>query len=229
MVVRTVILDFGGTLADGRIDWDEYHRAVQGLLGGLGFSVELDRLKRAISASLKRLERTRAKGEEMTLEEVYAHALNRLRIPADGETLGMIHGLFRSHFKTTFFPCVEDVLEELSGRYKLALLSNTMSDTPRVVLRQTGLIRHFDIVVCSSDLGIRKPNPRIFQHVLERLGVGPEATVHVGDSVEADMEGASQLGIRAILIRGPEASAWTGLAIRSICELPRLLAQIESP
>jgi len=227
MVVRAVILDFGGTLADGHIDWDEYHRGIQGFLKGLGFSVELSRLKRAISAALVRLEKVRARGEELTLEEVYAYALSKLGIPAEEETLRMIHDLFRRHFKTTLYPCVEEVLEELSGRYKLALLSNTMSDTPRIILQQTGLIGHFEVVVCSRDLGMRKPNPRIFSYVLEKLGVEPGEAVHVGDSVEADMEGASRAGIRAIWIRGQEASSWTGTTIRSVCELPELLAQID--
>jgi len=226
MVVRAVILDFGGTLADGHIDWDEYHRAIQGLLKGLGFSIELRRLKRAIAAALVRLEKVRARGEELTLEEVYAHALSKLGIPEEEETLGMIHDLFRRHFKTTLYPCTEEVLEELSNRYRLALLSNTMSDTPRTVLQQTGLIDHFEVVVCSRDLGIRKPNPQIFDYVLGRLGVEPGEAVHVGDSVEADIEGASESGVTAIWIRGSEGANWTGLAIRNICELPAFLGNL---
>ena len=67
MVVRAVILDFGGTLADGHIDWDEYHSAIQGLLKGLGFSVDMSRLKKAISAALERLEKVRATEHELTL------------------------------------------------------------------------------------------------------------------------------------------------------------------
>ena len=141
----------------------------------------------------------------------------------------MIHSLFRRHFKTTLYPCVEEVLSELSKRYKLAMLSNTMSDTPRIVLQQTRLIRHFDVAVYSRDLGIRKPNPRIFQFVLEKLGVEPGEAVHVGDSVDADMEGASRAGIRAIWIKGPEATTWTGLTIGSICELPEFLANLDDP
>ncbi|MFQ6053963.1 MAG: HAD family hydrolase [Candidatus Bathyarchaeia archaeon] len=227
MIIKAVILDFGGTLADGSIDWDEYHRAIQGLLKGLGFSVKLSRLKRAISASLERLERVRARGDELTLEEVYAHALSRLGVPAEEETLRMIHDLFRAHFKTTLLPGVEEVLGELSERYRLALLSNTMSDTPRIVLQRTGLIDHFDLVVCSSDLGIRKPNPRIFHYVLERLGVEAGEAVHVGDSVEADMEGASRAGIRGIWIRGSEPSSWNGPVIESVSELPKLLTEMD--
>lgn len=159
MGIRAVVLDFGGTLAEGRIDWDEYHRAVQGLLKDLGFRIKISRLKAAVAAALTRLEEVRARGEELTFEEVYAHVLSQLGVPAAGETLRVIHDLFRSHFKTTLHPCAETVLGRLSRRYKLALLSNTLSDIPRVALRRSRLIDYFDVVVCSSDIASGNPTP----------------------------------------------------------------------
>jgi putative hydrolase of the HAD superfamily len=229
MVIRAIVLDFGGTLADGHIDWDEYHRAIQGLLKALGFSIDMSRLKRAIAAAIDRLERIRARGEELTFEEVYAHALSRLDVPPDEGTLKMIHGLFRQHFETTIYPCVEEVLRRLSKRYKLALLSNTLSDTPRIALQQARLLGYFDVVACSRDLGVRKPNPRAFLHVLKRLGFEAEEAVHVGDRVEADVEGALETGMRAIWVRGADDSSWKGITIRSICELPEILVRLEGP
>jgi len=229
MVVRAVVLDFGGTLADGHIDWDEYHRAIQGLLKALGFSIDMSRLRRAIAAALDRLERIRARGEELTFEEVYAHALSRLDVPPDEGTLEMVHGLFRRHFETAIYPCVEEVLRRLSKRYKLGLLSNTLSDTPRIALQQARLMGYFDVVALSRDLGFRKPHPRAFLHILERLGFEAEEAVHVGDNVEADMEGATAAGMRAIWVRGADEPSWTGFTIRSICDLPELLARLEGP
>lgn len=227
MVVKVVILDFGWTLSAGGIDWDEYHTSIRSTLKVLGHSVKLTRLKKAIQGALKELERVRARGEEMTFEEVYGSALIRLGVPQDEETLEMLHELFKRHYKQDLFPCVEEVLEELAGRYSLALISNTMSDQPRLILERTGLARHFDVIVCSRDLGIRKPNPRIFKHVLDDLGVRPDEAVHVGDSVEADMEGASNAGLIPIWIRNDESPPWTGYAISSICELPEFLENLE--
>ncbi|MCW3979238.1 MAG: HAD family hydrolase, partial [Candidatus Bathyarchaeota archaeon] len=159
MVVKAVILDFGWTLSDGGIDWGEYHASIRSTLKGLGYPVRIKRLKKAIQGALKELEKVRARGEEMTFEDVYGSALTRLGIPRDEETLEMLHELFKRHYKQDLFPCVEEVLEELAGRYSLALVSNTMSDQPRLILERTGLARHFEVIVCSRDLGIRKPNP----------------------------------------------------------------------
>ena len=228
MVVKAVILDFGGTLASGQIDWDEYHLAIQGLLKSTGHPVRLKELKKAIRASLAELKRTRSKGQEMTLEEVYGSALTRLRLPPKGETLGMIHDLFKRHYISTFYQCTEGVLDRLSERYKVALISNTMSDQPKLQLEEAKLDRHFELIICSRDLGIRKPNPKIFEYVLERLGVEPAEAVHVGDSVEADMDGAVNSGITPIWIKTPGEKPWSGYAISSVCELPEFLEKIDA-
>jgi putative hydrolase of the HAD superfamily len=227
MVVKAVILDFGWTLSDGGIDWGEYHASIRSTLKGLGYPVRIARLKKAIQGALKELEKVRARGEEMTFEDVYGSALTRLGIPRDEETLEMLHELFKRHYKQDLFPCVEEVLEELAGRYSLALVSNTMSDQPRLILERTGLARHFEVIVCSRDLGIRKPNPRIFEHVLGELGVRPDEAVHVGDSVEADMVGASNAGLVPVWIKNAESPPWSGYAISSICELPEFLENLE--
>jgi putative hydrolase of the HAD superfamily len=83
-------------------------------------------------------------------------------------------------------------------------------------------------MICSRDLGVRKPNPRIFRHVLRELGVKPEEAVHVGDNIEADIEGAEGVGITPIWIRSSDSPPWHGYAIDSICDLPELLRKIEN-
>ncbi len=57
---------------------------------------------------------------------------------------------------------------------------------------------HCTAVTISESVGVRKPRPEIFRHALEALGVEPEETVHVGDNLDADIRGASLLGMRPI-------------------------------
>jgi putative hydrolase of the HAD superfamily len=227
MKVKAVFLDFGGTLAYGGIDWDEYHRAVRVLLASLGYDIEQRRLKKAIGASLQELRRHRAKGLEKTNEEIYGAVLRRVGLPADDETLKMIHDTFKKHYISTFYPRTEETLRKLTENYKLALISNTMSDQPREMLEETGLDSLFEIIICSRDLGIRKPNPAIFKYVMDEVGVQPRETVHVGDSVEADMEGASASGITPIWIRTPDQGFWSGHAISRFSDLPQFLEKMQ--
>lgn len=228
MTFKAVILDFGGTLSDGGLEWGPYHEAIRIILTGRGYDVEMGELKRALNGALQALNRVRARGRERTFEEVYADFLGRLGIPVDAELLRLLHDNFKVYYRSEYYDCVEDVLRELSAKYKVALLSNTMSDQPRELLEDSGLDRYFDVIVCSRDTGVRKPNPEIFRLVLSELGVEPGEAVHVGDSVEADMYGARDSGLTGVWIRCPDQPLWNGYAVDSICGLPRLLREIEA-
>jgi putative hydrolase of the HAD superfamily len=106
------------------------------------------------------------------------------------------------------------------------MVSNTMSDQPRMLLEEAKLDQYFDLLICSRDLAVRKPNPEIFRIVLDRIDAKPSETVHVGDSVEADMYGARNAGITGIWIKTPNQPPWNGYAIGNICELPNMLEKI---
>lgn len=99
------------------------------------------------------------------------------------------------------FELFEDVLPALAElrarKLKLGLVSNTGRDLDRFVAHH-GL--DVDAVVSSGAHGKTKPHPTIFQAALERLGVEPEAAVMVGDSIEDDIEGASTVGMRGVLL-----------------------------
>lgn len=77
-------------------------------------------------------------------------------------------------------------------------------------LATIGLLDYFEIkhIAISGDLGIRKPNPRIFEHALDLLQVAPEETAMIGDSLSADILGAQPLGITSIWKPKPWLSQW---------------------
>jgi HAD superfamily hydrolase (TIGR01549 family) len=226
MAIKAVILDFGGTLSNGAIDWGPYHEKIRSILAGRGHLVEMSRLKKALSGALGDLNRVRTKGKELTFNEVYDIFLGRLEIWGDRETLDELHNNYRNHLRADFLPCVEGVLKSLSDQYKVALLSNTMSDQPKLLLSENGFDKYFDLIICSRDLGLRKPNPKIFKYVLEKLEVKPSEAVHVGDSVEEDMVGARESDVVGIWIKTSDQPFWSGYAISSICELPEFLENI---
>ena len=227
MKVKAVFLDFGGTLAYGGIDWGDYHMAVRVLLASLGYNLDAASLKKAVGAALLELQRHRSKGLEKTHEEFYRKVLRKVGILADDDTLKMILDTFKNYYVSTFYPCTEEVLKKLSESYRLVLISNTMSNQPREMLEKTGMDNLFELIICSMDLGIRKPNPAIFKYALDKLGVCSSETVHVGDNVEADMEGASNSGITPIWIRTSDQGYWPGQAISNICDLPQFLETIQ--
>src|SRR5919201_2870033 len=96
------------------------------------------------------------------------------------------------------------VLEGLKGRgVRLGLVSNVslLPDLMRADLKALGIMPLLDAETFSSEVGTRKPDPRIFQAVLERLDVPAERAVFVGDRVTDDIGGAQAVGMRSVLTR----------------------------
>jgi HAD superfamily hydrolase (TIGR01509 family) len=124
------------------------------------------------------------------------------------------------------FPGARNLLSLLRSRYRLGLLTNGPSELQWEKIRVLSLAPCFSAIVVSGDLGIYKPDPRIFTHVLMRLGVRPCETLHVGDSLEADVVGAKGAGLGAAWVRPSEASSdgvRPDLAVTAVAELREAL------
>jgi epoxide hydrolase-like predicted phosphatase len=100
---------------------------------------------------------------------------------------------------------VAELIRELrvAGRYKLAVLSNS---PPGLVhwLDEWGILDLFDIVFCSGDEGVKKPDPAAFEITLERLDVAPEKAVFIDDTL-SHVNTARLLGLHAILFTTAKA------------------------
>jgi HAD superfamily hydrolase (TIGR01662 family) len=94
-----------------------------------------------------------------------------------------------------------EVLRKLQGKYKLGIVSNFAIPECVVKLLEThGLDKFFDVVVVSGAVNKRKPSPEIFQQALKKLSVDAAETVFVGDTVDADIKGAKDMGMKTIFI-----------------------------
>jgi HAD superfamily hydrolase (TIGR01509 family) len=102
------------------------------------------------------------------------------------------------------------LLEALRARgLKLALVSNTASPLwlLQPILDRQGLVDRVDAIVLSSEVGKRKPHPAIFEQALTELGVDSNDALFVGDRIEADVLGASRVGmttVQAVWFRADE-------------------------
>jgi len=94
-----------------------------------------------------------------------------------------------------------EVLRKLQRKYKLGIVSNfAIPECVVKLLKTHGLDKFFDVVVVSGAVNKRKPSPEIFQKALERLGVNAAETVFVGDTVDADIKGAKDMGMKTIFV-----------------------------
>lgn len=136
---------------------------------------------------------------------------------------------FRAASRTRFAPVAgaAEALRLLAGRFRLALVSNAQSLFTRPELDELRIAEFFDPVVLSSEVGVRKPGPEIFARALAGAEVRPAAVLHVGDDPDADVGGATAVGLRTCLV-GPAAHradlpVVPDLRAGSVAELPALL------
>ena len=238
MPIRAVSFDLFDTL----VDLDLSGVPLQETLGALHAAVapytELDLAGFAAAARAAdrelRQERYEA-GLEIATEERFAAVLDRIGVQVPGlvETLTGVHmGVLKGRVSVPEHHAA--LLGRLRERGPVGLCSNfTHAPTARRILDESELSAHLDPIVISVDVGLRKPRPEIFASLLRGLGCPPEATLHVGDNLEADVAGAAALGMRtAWLTRrvpDPEAAraAYRGPApdhvIADLDELPPLL------
>ncbi|HEY4829231.1 MAG TPA: HAD family phosphatase [Solirubrobacteraceae bacterium] len=95
-------------------------------------------------------------------------------------------------------------MRELRERgYKLAICTNNVREWEARWRAMLPVEEIFDVIVDSAFVGTRKPEPRIYEITLERLGSAPEATVFV-DDIDVNCDGARRLGMTAIQFRSTE-------------------------
>ena len=93
------------------------------------------------------------------------------------------------------------VLDELKGKYTLVLITNGSPDLQNTKLTITPeLVPYFDQIIISGDYGRGKPDPGIFEHALERVGLNKDEAIMVGDNLMTDVLGASRAGIKTVWI-----------------------------
>lgn len=98
------------------------------------------------------------------------------------------------------YPEAENVLRELSKRYKIGIIANQELGSEQR-LDKLGLLKYIDIVIASAEEGITKPDLRIFQIALDRANCKPEEVVMVGDRIDNDIIPANKIGMKTVWLK----------------------------
>ena len=226
--IHACVFDFGGTLdSDGRTWQDRFYPIY------LNQGVEVDRetFRQAFYYSDDTLIGKRALVDSdlrETLESQVSLVLSYLGLAMDEQRKDRIVGSFLEDMVQT----VErnrGLLNRLSSRFRLGIVSNFYGNLERVC-EDLGIRAFFEVLVDSTRVGAMKPDPRIFQKALEKLGIAPEQGLFVGDNQLRDMAGARAIGMPHVLLVAPCADApqpccpndWI---ISSLLELEALLQE----
>jgi putative hydrolase of the HAD superfamily len=127
--------------------------------------------------------------------------------------------------KTNLFPHAHETLTYLQDKYTLHLITNGFRESQDIKLQGSGLIKYFQHIIISEEVGFNKPHQGIFEHALNLAGATKKESLMIGDSLEADVYGALNFGMDAIYfnpLRVPKPNN-VPLEIYSLNELTRLL------
>ncbi len=220
--VEVVFLDVGGVLYRD----DGYMSALRRALRDLGatfadaeFDEEYEGCRRDQSGSFRARLARRFLGPEPDLRAVEARAERWWR-----------------YEREDLQPDALPALRALAGLYRLGLIANQPSAV-REALARDGLEEFFELRAISGDLGLQKPDPRIFLHALATTGAEPACAAMVGDRLDHDVRPARTVGLRTVwVLRGeapddptPEQLAEADAVVRSLAELPEALERLQDP
>lgn len=210
-LLRAVLLDLGDTLVHLDRPWNEVFNAnleaMYNYLRNLGLGVDFERFAETF---IHVFEDASAKADlykiEIPMQDIIAKVLRKSRL----EVLGI--DLIQAAMMEFFRPEIEawqlypDTIETLTTLraegFKMGLISNAKSDwAVHAILQRHDLQKFFGVIITSAQLRIRKPRPDIFNRALTALEIKPPEAVFVGDSLEADIVGAKNLGMRSIHVR----------------------------
>ncbi len=165
-----------------------------------------------------------------TLREVTTDALAMAFVDfgIDADPEPYIEILDRMWLRAKAYPEVLGVLASLDGVPR-AVVSNADHEFLKGILARNGL--RFDAVVTSESAQSYKPRPRIFEIALRALDVRPEEVLHVGDSLPADVEGASRLGMRTIWVnrsglRRGQTDPKPDFEVRDLTPVPKIVREL---
>lgn len=96
------------------------------------------------------------------------------------------------------FDGVLDILTYLHTHYHLHIITNGFHEVQHLKLKNSGISAYFKTVTTSEEVGLKKPNPVIFQKAMEKAIARPHRSLMVGDTFEADILGAEAVGMETL-------------------------------
>lgn len=203
---RAVLFDFGGTLDAAAVTWKE---RILGLFRAEGLAAGAEQFDavfyRADDALVGSIPATLS--FDATVRRLVAAVGAALGIGDSGLTTRIADRFLED--ATAHLHARRPLLSRLASRYALGVVSNFYGNLA-TVCHDAGLGAFFRVIVDSAVVGVSKPDPRIFRHALDALGVAPAQATFVGDSLPRDMGGARGVAMPHIwLIRAaaPETTA----------------------
>lgn len=229
MKYLAVIFDLFGTLADN-FSTRAYMEALERMAAAL--SVSFDDLRRAWFETSRERNTGAAQNSRADVESI----CRNLRVLPDEKQVELAVQIRLDHIRQVMTPRpgATDVLACLREEgHKTGLISDCTHEIP-VIWPETLFAPLFDVAIFSCSVGMRKPDPRIYQLAASQLEVRPEQCLYVGDGGSQELSGALQVGMHPVLLRLDADSSepqltnrehWDGPSLSSLMDVLALVRE----
>ena len=197
--IETILLDAGGVLLD--LDY----RYLVRLCRAYGVTTDAETLSRHEAQARVDIHRAVEAGARVSdMWRTYFHQmLTAVEVKEDDQP-ELIDSLWEAHQKFGLWSVaiegsVDAVKTLKQAGYRIGVVSNAEGRVAHD-LGRAGFFELFETVVDSHDVGVEKPDPAIFRIAMERMGVGSEGALFVGDVPAVDVDGARNAGLHPLLI-----------------------------
>ena len=122
-------------------------------------------------------------------------------------------------------PGTMELLEYLKPKYHLHLITNGFQEVQHTKLSGSGMEPYFETLTVSEEVGVKKPNPEIFQYALKKACATPEESLMIGDEMAVDIDGARAAGIDQIFFNatGQSNQGECTYEVKSLLEIKNLI------
>ena len=198
-MINAVMFDFWNTLIVGRVTQAALKRAdriAHNYLKKQGYKISYEDYRKRKSEAFNNYQKLAAKGVHLKPDDILKRFIfyDLVVKPIDFKKIAYINDVYDREIK--FRKGCKTVLKELKNKgYKIALVSNSWLSRGKHCLEKKKLHKYFDAMVLSSDVGVAKPDKRIFELAAKKLKVLPFECVFVGDEHKSDIQGAYDAGI----------------------------------
>ena len=237
--IEAVLFDLDDTLVDARGGWRAgFAEAIEELYAGSPALQRLGSPREIYDGQFRRYTEAAHQAAGGEWEARFTQeAFQRLladHLEPDPALAACLHEAYREavHQHMTLYPDAMETLELLGARFPLGLISNGPRELQRPKVEAFMLEHHFEVIVISGEVGLRKPDPAIFAIAIEALAVSPQGAVYVGDNPAHDVVGACDSGLAAIWVnRGDwpldslegQAARRRHVEVRELREVPAAL------
>lgn len=237
-MIKAVTYDLWNTLVHNR-NYGEFRLpALKKLLKDNGYSFRDDLVEDAYLGGFRHSSRIINTQDHRHVEpsEIIEEVLRLLDVN-DSDLVNVLVPIYEDAFLLDPPKLKEGVFDALGytkDRYKVALVSVTGVSPGRLVrkvMKEYGIIDYFEVLSFSDEVKWVKPSVNLYHDATNKLGISPEETVHIGDSMKGDIVGAINAGMRVIWVKTKETPFIEGYephgVIESLYELPEVLRSLE--